>query len=194
VTREQLEHVVRAAAAVVRDDLVVVGSQAILGEHPDAPASLLVSQEADVFPRTNPGAAIEIDGAIGDGSRFHETYGYYAHGVGPETATLPDGWEDRLVPVRVPDLPRRETYVTAWCLESHDLIVSKCAAARDRDWEYVETALAHRLVQLDVLRTRIADLSVDRAERDRVSAMLEGIAARMEKRASRDSDAPPSGG
>ena len=183
MTREQLEHVVRAAAAVVRDDLVVVGSQAILGEHPDAPESLLVSQEADVFPRTNPGAAIEIDGAIGDGSQFHEAYGYYAHGVGPETATLPDGWEDRLVPVQVPELPRGDKHVTAWCLESHDLVVSKCAAGRERDWEYVEEALAHRLVRLDVLRTRIADLPIDETARDRVSAMLEGIAARVEKRA-----------
>jgi hypothetical protein len=183
VTREQLEHVVRAAAAVVRDELVVVGSQAILGEHPDAPESLLVSQEADVFPRKNPGAAIEIDGAIGDGSQFHETYGYYAHGVGPETATLPGGWEDRLVPVRVPELPGGDKYVTAWCLESHDLVVSKCAAGRERDWEYVEGALAHQLVRLDVLRARIADLPLDQTERDRVSAMLEGIAARVEKRA-----------
>lgn len=183
MTREQLEHVIRAAAAIVDDELVVVGSQAILGEHPDAPASLLVSQEADVFPRTNPGAAIEIDGAIGDGSQFHETYGYYAHGVGPETPTLPRGWEDRLVRVRAPALTAGSTHVVAWCLESHDLVLSKCAAGRDRDWEFVEVALAHRLVRLEVLRKRVADLPLDQTARDRIGDMLDGVAARVEKRA-----------
>ena len=38
-----------------------------------------------------------VDGAIGEGSRFHEQYGYYAQGVAPDTATLPRGWQRRLV-------------------------------------------------------------------------------------------------
>jgi hypothetical protein len=182
LTREQLEHVIRAAAALVDDELIVVGSQAILGEHPDAPAALLLSQEADVFPRKNPAAAIEIDGAMGDNSQFHDTFGYYAHGVGPETATLPAGWKARLVPVRVPKLPRGDVHLTAWCVESHDLVLSKCVAGRDRDWEYVEIALAHGLVRLEVLQARLPDLPIELAERDRISDMLDGIAARVAKR------------
>jgi hypothetical protein len=31
-------------------------------------------------------------GALGDGSPFHAAFGYYAHGVGPETAKAPAGW------------------------------------------------------------------------------------------------------
>ena len=39
--RADLEHVVAAAAQTVgEDEFVVVGSQAILGSYPDAPASL----------------------------------------------------------------------------------------------------------------------------------------------------------
>ena len=182
MTRDQLEHVIRAAADVVDDELVIVGSQAILAEHPDAPESLLVSQEADVYPRTRPAAAIQIDGAMGDGSHFHDTWGYYAHGVGPETVTLPDGWEERLVPVRVPVLPRGDTHVTAWCVETHDLVLSKCVAGRDRDWEYVEGVVAHRLVRMRVLTERIGDLPIEETERDRVSKMLDGVAARVGKR------------
>jgi len=72
--------------------MVVIGSQAILAEHPDAPASLLRSIETDVYPLNHPERADDIDGAIGDGSRFHETYAYYAHGVGPEIALAPAGW------------------------------------------------------------------------------------------------------
>ncbi len=38
------------------------------------------------------------------------TFGYYAHGVGPETAKAPAGWEQRLVRVAVSlgDLPLNE--------------------------------------------------------------------------------------
>jgi len=41
MTREQLEHLLRAAADIVDDDtIVVIGSQAILGQFPDVPASM----------------------------------------------------------------------------------------------------------------------------------------------------------
>ena len=43
-----------------------------------------------------------IDGALGDGSAFHEAYGYYAHGVASETVVAPLGWQDRLVRVEAP--------------------------------------------------------------------------------------------
>ncbi len=96
--REELEHIIRASAELTQEkDIVVVGSQAILAGHPDAPPGMLMSIEADVFPRTHPERAAVIDGAIGEGSPFHETFGYYAHGVGPDAAKAPAGWEDRLV-------------------------------------------------------------------------------------------------
>ena len=51
MTREQLEHLIRAAADIADDDeIVVIGSQAILGQFPSAPASMRVSVEADLFP------------------------------------------------------------------------------------------------------------------------------------------------
>lgn len=57
--REDFEHVLAAAAEVSgRDELVVVGSQAILGSHDDPPAALLVSLEVDVYPLEDPDAAI----------------------------------------------------------------------------------------------------------------------------------------
>ena len=69
----------------------------MLGTTATIPDGMLVSMEADVYPLLAPGRAIEVDGALGDGSQFHRTYGYYAHGVGPKTAKLPRGWEDRWV-------------------------------------------------------------------------------------------------
>lgn len=99
---EQLRHILRAAADITGENVfVVIGSQAILGSHPDAPRSLRKSIEGDTYPKNRPEKAIEVDGAIGELSPFHFEFGYYAHGVGPETATLPDGWEQRLVELQV---------------------------------------------------------------------------------------------
>ena len=92
MNRAALEHILRAAAAVADEqEIVVIGSQAVLGQFPDAPAALLVSIEADVFTFRNPDDADLIDGSIGEGSPFHQTFGYYAHGVAEETAVLPAG-------------------------------------------------------------------------------------------------------
>src|SRR4051812_32481455 len=101
MTRKQLEHLLRAAADIADDDeIVVIGSQAILGQFPNAPASMLVSDEADVYPPHHPDRADLIEGSIGELSPFHQTFGYYAQGVGEKTARLPQGWKERLVVIQ----------------------------------------------------------------------------------------------
>jgi hypothetical protein len=88
--RTDFEHIIAAAAeASGETELIVVGSQAILGSFPNAPESMLRSMEADLYPLRHPEKADEIEGSLGDGSWFHRTHGYYAHAVGPETATAP---------------------------------------------------------------------------------------------------------
>ena len=153
MTRRELEHIIGAAARIAEDDdIVVIGSQAILGQFPDAPPELSVSVEADVYPMNRPEHADLIDGSIGELSPFHDTFGYYAKGVGAETATLPDGWKERLVPVR----SERTGGATGWCLEVHDLVIAKLFAGRDKDRRFVEAAARHGLVTRDVLRDRLA--------------------------------------
>jgi hypothetical protein len=99
--RSELEHLIRAAAAITNEyEIMVVGSQSILGSVPEPSALLAASMEADVYPLQNPELVDLIDGAIGEGSPFHDRFGYYAQGVGPETATLPDGWQQRLVKIQ----------------------------------------------------------------------------------------------
>lgn len=96
--RNELEHLIRAAAAVTNQyEIVIVGSQSILGAVPTPPLSLTESMKADVYPLQRPDLADLIDGTIGENSPFHGCFGYYAQGVGPETAILPYGWQSRLV-------------------------------------------------------------------------------------------------
>jgi hypothetical protein len=180
VRRDQFEHVIAAAAAASGEtEIVVVGSQAILGSYAEPPDELLDSMEADVYPRRNPERADEIDGAIGDGSQFHITYGYYAHGVGPETAKAPAGWQDRLVQVEIAPRAGSQTGTTALCLELHDLVLAKAAAGRERDWDYVEQVLEAGLADHEALLKRVPDMPVDDKAQERVVKMLTGIMARL---------------
>lgn len=56
--RPQLEHIIRAAAGITgAGEIVVIGSQSVLGQFPDSPAELLVSLEADVFTLRDPADA-----------------------------------------------------------------------------------------------------------------------------------------
>lgn len=152
MTREQLEHLIRAAADIADDDeIVVIGSQAILGQFPDAPASMRVSMEADLFPRNHPERTDVIDGSIGELSPFHETFGYYAHGVGEETASLPQGWKERLIIIR----NENTRGVQGLCLEVHDLLVAKAIAGREKDLLFLEDAARHRMADAEILFRRL---------------------------------------
>lgn len=172
--RHELEHVIRAAAAIVDDEIVVVGSQAILAQFPDAPESLLVSLEADVYPRHGPEKAIQIDAAMGDGSLFHQTYGYYAHGVGPETAVAPAGWQERLIRLDVPTIVPRGGTVRAWCLEVTDLVLSKLAAGRPQDLDFAAEALCAGLVTIEALASALDAMPESHGEltRERLSLVM----------------------
>ncbi len=169
MTRLQLEHLIRACATIADDDeIVVIGSQSILGQFPDAPAELRVSVEADVFPRNHPERWDLIDGSIGEGSPFHQTFGYYAQGVGEDTATLPEGWRDRLVPVH----NANTRGATGLCLEVHDLLIAKYVAAREKDDHFVREALGHRLAEARVLLARLATTPIDEVRRGQIAARI----------------------
>lgn len=83
-----------------------------------------------------------IDGSIGELSPFHETFGYYAHGVGPDTAVLPMAWKSRLIKVA----NENTGGVTGWCLSPGDLAVSKLVAGRAKDLHFVRTMLSADLI------------------------------------------------
>lgn len=155
MTRSQFEHVVRASGAILgTDDILVIGSQALHGSiEGDLPAEAERSIEADIaVPGDVSGEKADlIDGSIGEMSLFHDTFGYYAHGVGETTAVLPHGWRDRLVRFETP----ATNGVTAWCLEPHDLWVSKAIADRPRDREFCAALLDVGLVDPDELESRL---------------------------------------
>jgi hypothetical protein len=157
MNRQQLEHIIRAAAVIAEDDeIVIIGSQSVLGQFPQAPEEMLRSMEADVYARRHPERSDLIEGSLGEGSAFHETFGYYAQGVAPETAVLPRDWESRAVLIRNPNTRG----ATGVALEIHDLLVAKYAAAREKDLEFGRAAFRHQLATPSVVIERLENTSL----------------------------------
>ncbi len=155
MNRQQLAHVVRAAASISGDgDIVIIGSQSILGtaDVDSLPEEATMSIEADVVFLNDIDAAKadEVDGAIGELSQFHETFGYYAQGVEMSTAVLPPGWEERLETFDRPD--SRPGF--ARCLEPHDLVVSKLVAGRHKDIAFATALIEYEFVAVATLHER----------------------------------------
>jgi hypothetical protein len=169
--RSELEHLIRAAGRIAGErEIVVIGSQSVLGQFPEAPMALLRSMEADLYPRSKPDLADKVDGAIGEGSRFHEQYGYYAQGVAPNTATLPRGWRRRLVRVENANTGG----YAGLCLEMHDLAISKYAAGREKDLEFTHELARHEMTDKKTLLKR---LSATRLE----AALARAVRGRIER-------------
>jgi hypothetical protein len=163
---DQLEHAIRAACDVADDtELLIFGSQSILGSFPEAPESLRASIEVDIQPLNRPEMADYIDGALGQESQFHQTHGFYVHGISIEAATLPEGWGDRTIAV---SHIKRTRGHTGYCLEAHDLAASKLVAYREKDRVFVTVLLSEGLIDGHTLLNRIGYLPVSDGVRNRL--------------------------
>jgi hypothetical protein len=183
--RDQLEHAIRTACQIIdRSEVIVVGSQAILGTfREDAlPADATMSVEVDILPIADSNdetarLADLIEGVAGEFSTFEELHGFSIDGVDLETSALPDRWRDRLVKVQNANTaaaPAGQPQFTGWCLDKEDLCVAKLCAFREKDRNFVTALLEAGLVDAGVILERL--LSVEerrRSDADRAVAWLE---------------------
>lgn len=153
--RQELAHILRASCQIAQDaDVLVIGSQAILGTFDDdeLPELVRLSREADIAFLDDPdrGKADAVEGVIGEMSTFHDTNRVYAEGVHIDTAELPAGWRERLVTWSL----RSSAPATPRFVEPHDLVLSKLAAGRNKDIVFAASLLDAHLVDLHVLLDR----------------------------------------
>ena len=179
MTREQLAHILRAAACITEDnDILVIGSQSILGsfDEDELPEPVWVSVEADIaFFDGDPQKPDLVDAMIGEDSQFHQAFGMYGQGVDLSTAVLPAGWRERLVPFWRDDaLPSR-----AMRLDAHDLVISKLVAGREKDYVFAWELMKARLVDAEVLLERAAQLEMVPALSRRVSDWIKAMKGRL---------------
>lgn len=161
--------------------MLVIGSQSILGSfrEDELPIEATRSIEADIafLDDPNESKSDRVDGAIGEDSRFHESFGVYGQGVGLATAVLPEGWQDRLVAFDDAEADPSD----ALCLEPHDLVVSKLVAGREKDYGFARALAAAGFVCLDVLRERAASLPGPPGVSRRVLRWLDGLSQDIER-------------
>ena len=189
---EELEHLVRAAAEMTgRYEFVIVGSQAILGSHPNAPAVFTMSNEADMYVFNDDNVddlSTELEGSLGDGSAFHETHGFYAQGVDPTTAKLPSSWQSRVTRLQ----SRGTNGRVAYCISPVDLFLSKCAANRDKDREFNIALLEHGYVTAAEAASLVHEMPIDEAWRSRITLLIGRLVQAVDGRAQDASPAQPS--
>lgn len=172
--RSELEHAIRAATEIIRQDaVVIIGSQAILGSftEDELPTEATLSEEVDIAPLKDDDAqslATELDAAIGEMSHFHETHGFYVQGVGQGTAVLPAGWSERLISVKNANTSGR----SGLCLEPHDLCAAKLIAGRAKDHLFVGALLKCGLVNPGLIAERLLAVSDDDIRRDRALSWI----------------------
>ena len=155
----ELAHVLRAAKAITGETVfMIVGSQAVLAQHPGAPAAMKTSMGVDILPRSRPDLSDLIEGALGAESHFHATFGYHAEGVSEVAAILPRGWEGQAIVLE--EHPLLEGAV-AICPEIHDLCASKLMAFREKDRFWVEAAVMSGLADTATIANRLDGIDRD---------------------------------
>jgi len=122
-----------------------------LGGKPDAPKSLRISNEADFCTPLDPDLSNLIDGSLGERSAFHNTFGYYAHGVAQESATLHPNWKKRAVEKTYDDAPG----IKATFLAPVDIVYAKLAAGREKDMEYIREVFRNKIIKQSQLASLI---------------------------------------
>jgi hypothetical protein len=171
--REDLEHIIRASGDVLGEsEVIIVGSQAILGApYEGLPKDVTLSVEVDVMATHDPDGskALRLNGAIGEMTRFDDTYGYYAEGVEDGLCRFPEGWRERFMPVESP----ATNGVTGLCVEPHDLCASKLLAGRDKDLKYVGSLLRSGHVKVEVLIERLQTTDATADEFERIIGFIE---------------------
>ena len=151
-------------------DYVVIGSNSVLayatsGEN--IPDDMTRSIDFDAYPLDDPGRVSDLIKDLGEDSPFHRSEGIYLDAVSPATATLPEGWRERLVKVE-------RDGVRLWCLEPNDAAVSKYARGEPRDLRWIRAGIAASLISLPTVRLRLRQTSFsDDAERERAWAHFE---------------------
>jgi Nucleotidyltransferase of unknown function (DUF6036) len=168
--RDQLEHAIRTACQIIgRREVIVVGSQAILGtfREDQLPADATMSVEVDILPIADDNAetarlADLIEGVAGELSPFEELHGFSIDGVDLETSTLPEGWRDRLVRVQNTNTAALsgEPQFTGWCLDKEDLCVAKLCALREKDRNFVAALLRAGMVDASIILARLATMDM----------------------------------
>jgi hypothetical protein len=178
MTRDDLRRLFAEARRISGEtEYVVIGSLAVLGYGGTIPPRMAMSVDVDAWCKSDPSRVFELGSALGQGSVFEEQYGYYLDPVSPRVATLPEGWEARLIRIEL------DRSLVVWFLEPNDAAVSKYARLEPRDREWISAGLAGGILSFSILEARFAQTAfLDAAESARAHAAFDEDRKSIRKR------------
>ncbi|MDO8377422.1 DUF6036 family nucleotidyltransferase [Phenylobacterium sp.] len=169
---QNVNHILRAAGEVTgQTRFVLIGSAAVIAWRRVVPVEMAMTREVDLFAydvEDVDGVSEELDGSLGQGSNFDNTFGYYCDGVGAETAILPTDWLDRAMEYRTPEAPG----ITAIVPEPEDIALAKLCAWRPKDISWLVAAARGAIIKLDVMRARLQHMPARAGDFEELSARL----------------------
>jgi hypothetical protein len=133
-------------------DVIMIGSQVVHAVTAQVPGEVLMSRECDLLLDDSDPLTAALDAALGPESGLAAEQFVHVDTVSSTFPFLPDGWEARLIPL-APEAPHIR------CLEVHDLVMSKLAAGRLKDYELVAVLFGRGLANIDVVRARVGSVS-----------------------------------
>ncbi len=140
-----------ARKRIHHSEYVIVGSLSVigLGDRVEIPARMTMSNDVDCYPSEDPVRAFDLTPALGPESEFARKFGYYLDAVSPKLPTLPDGWDDRLVEVKL------DNGILLKCLDPNDAAVSKYARGEVRDEEWIRAGLEASILSMATIKQRL---------------------------------------
>lgn len=150
-------------------EFVVVGSLSILGivAGKNVPPRMLMSIDVDCFTRNDPDRIFELREALGEGSPFEATHGFYLDPISPKMPTLPEQWEHRLIQVPLAN------GIVVFFLDPNDAAVSKYARSEPRDRKWIQAGLEAALLSAPIIESRFRQTNFfDIAEHERAVKSL----------------------
>lgn len=153
--KKSVDHILRAAAEVTgQKRFVLVGSAAVIVRLKHVPLNMMDTAEIDIYaPEADDVefASEQIDGSIGQGSLFHNNFGYYGDGVSPATAKMPFDWQKRAIEYAGTECPG----VIAVVPEEHDVALAKLVAWREKDQDWLTEGVKAGVLSLNVMASRL---------------------------------------
>ena len=129
---------------------IIVGSQAIFAVTDYPPEIVRKSVECDfLLLKQMAKSRSEVTEILGIFSDYQQQTGFYADALGLATVVLPSGWEKRLV-----ELQDENNTIAAYCVEIHDVAVSKLMAGREKDFEFLQIAFQAEYLQIETFVER----------------------------------------
>ncbi|GFE77463.1 DUF6036 family nucleotidyltransferase [Novosphingobium sp. TCA1] len=186
LTQADLDRAVRAVADLLQvDEVVIVGSQALLVQRDDIDRKLRQSIEFDIYPndasswqKENPDhePSEAIAGLLGEGSQFHETHGFFVDGVDEQTAKLPSNWRDKSIVREVHAGSGKVIRAVAPC--PTDIVSSKLMRANQMDAEFASRCMRLGMTSYGDVLNAIRQTDVDPAIRTNAERVLRDASSR----------------